>query len=406
MKDIRENIFEGLGIPILKAMTEPLRKIQKYFHDNAAEVEKWAIKVGTKVGEYVTDAAKMMQDAFNYLNDHADDIRAAISDAASVIRGVVEFIIAHKETLAIAFGAKMALPAAVGVAQALPAVGSALGAKTLGGSVAAGGITAVAAVAWFEAVDQLVQVIKLGTNASHDEMARKEALVRRASALHGVEVKDYEQLREAFVQNADAIGMTTREAGKYADALWEQNKPRREAVRRLGELEKMQELPAQVVRAPMAIPEKEAIPSPYAPGMEPVAGQGELDEWLGYYNRAIQMHDDALAKEAASAIAGSNLLQTALMSANSNVEGGFDNLAEMVKGKSEEFAKVLHGMAAERAEKAKSQAVNLNFHGATFHIKQDFKDKDPERLALLLRRDIVKQIVNPTQSRFGTPFGL
>lgn len=48
----------------------------------------------------------------------------------------------------------------------------------------------------------------------------------------------------------------------------------------------------------------------------------------------------------------------------------------------------------------------VNFHIGSIHIKQDFKNEDPDRIALVFRNDLVKHAVARTQSRLSTPFGL
>jgi hypothetical protein len=45
-----------------------------------------------------------------------------------------------------------------------------------------------------------------------------------------------------------------------------------------------------------------------------------------------------------------------------------------------------------------------NFYGGV-HIKQDFRDNDPDRIALMFRKDLSKQAASRTVSRQGTPFG-
>ena len=50
--------------------------------------------------------------------------------------------------------------------------------------------------------------------------------------------------------------------------------------------------------------------------------------------------------------------------------------------------------------------AGVNIGVANFHIKQDFRDQDPDRIALVFKKDIGQAAVSRTASRVATPFGL
>jgi hypothetical protein len=63
--------------------------------------------------------------------------------------------------------------------------------------------------------------------------------------------------------------------------------------------------------------------------------------------------------------------------------------------------------AAKRgADGAHPGAPNYDFRGSNFHIKQDFRDQDPDRVMIEFRKDLQKHAVARIQSRNATPFGL
>ena len=54
-------------------------------------------------------------------------------------------------------------------------------------------------------------------------------------------------------------------------------------------------------------------------------------------------------------------------------------------------------------DKTKLPPITLNFGPTTIH--QDFRTADPDRIAILFRRDISKQAANRVSSRVSSPFG-
>jgi hypothetical protein len=139
LKTVREEIFESLGAPVLKALGGPLDRLRGYFADHKEMVQHWAEVVGDKVGEWVTDAADAIQEGFEYLQDHAEEIKAAFSEGARDVKAVVQFILDHKAGIAEAFAAKQLMGAAGGVSGGVDALKSGIGAVggALGGSGAA-----------------------------------------------------------------------------------------------------------------------------------------------------------------------------------------------------------------------------------------------------------------------------
>lgn len=396
LKTIRENVFESIGVPILKALTGPLLKIKEYFVQNREVVEQWAKSVGEKVGGWIKKAAEKIQEGFQYLQTHADEIKAAIESGFNTARSVVEWIIAHKEEIAIAFGAKMVLPGAIGVAKGAAGIAGELagmgGLGIKGGSLASGaglasfGIAvaafAAAVGAWKLATDQWAELNKLThgkSDAQQNQDARKERLEQLGMTPEAVDTKEFDRLRSAYVAQADAMGMSQRAAGEYVDAVWEHHQILRRSAMEVDELAQR-------------------------------ADQGDEGEavkrWIDIFNGAVLQQNQAIQRYAANVIAGSEILQNAFLASGSNVEGGFDHLAELVSGRSEEFAKILKGMTGDSTKAKMPEKMSVNFNGNTFQIKQDFKDSDPDRVLLSFKRDIARQAVARSASRFGTPFGL
>jgi hypothetical protein len=377
-------------------MTGPLVKLKEYFVQNREAISKWAHEVGVKVGVWIKEAAEKIREGFQYLQNHAEEIKKAIQEGFDAAKAVVQWILAHKEEIAIAFGAKAVLPGAIGAAKGGIEVASSLagmgGMGLKGGSLmSAGGLAsfglavaafAAAVGAWKLAIDQwnkLRDMTHGKSDAEQNEEARNVRLRDMGGSAEKIDTKEFDKLRAAYIDQADAMGMSQRAAGEYADAVWEHHRILRQSAEEVDEIAQR-------------------------------AGQGDEVEsakrWVDIFNGAVLQQNEAVQRYAANALAGSEMLQNAFLASGANVEGGFDHLAELVGGKSEEFAKILKGMGTDAAHGKLPDKVQMNFNGNTFNIKQDFKDSDPDRILLTFRRDLVRNAIARNQSRLGTPFGI
>jgi hypothetical protein len=395
LKALRESIFETVGAPILAALVPPLQQLKKYFVEHREAIEKFAHVMGEKVGVWVNEAADKIKEGFQYLQDHAEDIANAIKEGVSAVRAVVEFVIAHREALAIAFGAKMAAPViggavgavreGIGMVQGIAGAGApALG--IAGGSAAAFATTiaafAAAVGAWALAIDQWNKLFSIWhgkSDAQQDEEARKERFEAMGKSTGKIDTHAFDVMRAKFVEQADAMGMTSRAAGELADSYWAQHRALRQQADQLDEVTQM-----------------------ISSGKDFEASS----QWVVIYDKAVQSHNEAIMQYAADVIAGNQTLQNAFLASGAQLEGGFDKLGELVMGKSEEFGKILKGMGGEGGKGKLPDKVNLNFNGNNFQIKQEFRQGDPDRIAIAFKKELVKSALYRQQSRVSTPFGL
>lgn len=397
LKDIRMAVFENAGAPLLKALTVPLNEMRTYLTKHKVEIFEAAKGIGEKVGKWVIAAGERFKEGFQYLQSHAEEIKDAIETAANTAKGVVEFIIAHKEAIAIAFGAKALVPMGMNAAGSIgsgislaTSIGKA-GAPALGLAAGAGGVAAftlavasfaaaVAAWSWAASEWGKLQNLTHGkSDAQQNEEARKKRLDELGGSTGKVDSGEFDRLRAKFVEQADALNMTAKAAGEYADALWAQHRALAEQTDQFDQAAKMADFGNDFEASNL---------------------------WVVMYDKAVQSHNQAVMQYAANVLAGNQTLQNALLASGSNLEGGFDALGDLVMGKSEEFGKILKGMGkdAQKGELPDKMAVNFN-GGQVFHVKQEFRDQDPDKVLLVFKRDMVRTAVNRQQSRIGTPFG-
>lgn len=208
LKALREQVYEALGTPMLRAIAGPLGKLRDYFIENKEAISAWAEEAGTKVGEWVTSAAEMMRDGFVYLQSHAAEIKAAIVEGFTFAKEVVTFLWEHRVAIAAAWAMKEGIGGAMSIAGGVSTLASGAKALSVAGAAGVEGATfgeglalgigniatalapivagaatiAAAAAAWAAAGYEAVQLWKetdgLKSEATRNYDATKDALLR------------------------------------------------------------------------------------------------------------------------------------------------------------------------------------------------------------------------------------
>lgn len=138
---------------------------------------------------------------------------------------------------------------------------------------------------------------------------------------------------------------------------------------------------------------------------EDVQAYAQTQEWilLNAYNQAMQSGNKELALLAAKTIAGGDLVGQALLGANQQIEGGLDAMAEMLIAAGGEFEGFGKSLKSKGAVPAAPKIVMTG--GQTFNMKQDFRDKDPDKIAVQFRRDVGRVVERRASARYSGPFG-
>lgn len=123
--------------------------------------------------------------------------------------------------------------------------------------------------------------------------------------------------------------------------------------------------------------------------------------------KARELQDNAFLGAALDYVGHSDAMTKALMDGSIHVQGGFDALKEVIERSAPELA--------ERMKKIQREAFGpkgIEGHGPTqifnggIHIKQDFRDADPDRIIQVFRRDLASAADNRRQARTAAFGGL
>lgn len=394
LQTVRENIYEAMGIPMLKALTPPLNQLKTYFVEHRKEIERWAEAAGKQVGEWLTKAAEEFRKGFEFVQDHAAEIREALVTGATMLKNALEFMVAHRSVLtaisavnavrsgaagAMALGTALAggTTGAAAAGQAAVAVSSAAAAGALGLLAVNVGLAAVAAYNLFQLSKEYQGGAGLkGYGAQQDidaKLERMRTLTAGGSAMTAEALAEFDKLRREMVETAVAAKMNSQAIGASADALYREHQARRD-------------MEFDVV----------------APRIDRAFKEGEVEPIFKAYEQAAKTGNDAVRQYVADLLSRDADLRLAFATSHDTIEGGYDKLTELLSGKGKvDFQKLLATMTP-RGYVPES----LSFPNATFYIKQDFKDQDPGRVIAMFRSDLVKHATQPMSSQFSDVFGL
>lgn len=372
--NLREGMLEGVGQPLLDHLLPVLGHVRDFLGENAEKIDGYAEMVGSKMGDFVDvvsatatdiyqgvvknwstasrefrDVFGEWRDAWDYATDHTEEIK---SEFESVGKTIVEaFGTASryaKATAEVMMDARdLASGADVGSTQ------SGIAEKAMMGAAA-----------------------KFGEGA--DEQFDKMAETYRQKALSALPDVGH------YVTNAEGDASAWVSDGKD---------------------------PAAIARIEKEIAEQREFRQNEGGDVERFKGKTESQDTEGIaaqIDKAREIGDNSFLRFALGMIASSDSMTKALMDGDIAIKGGFEAFEETIDKDSPELAKKLKKIAADAIKGEggiKGQGPTMNFFGGV-HIKQDFRDQDPDRVIEVMRRDIYTAASSRKQARVVTPFGL
>lgn len=398
LKDIREQLFETMGGPMVKALLTPLTELRKYLIDNKEKFGEYAKELGEKVGEWVKEAAHMVERGFEWVRTHADEISDAIKQGAALLKSAVEFLLAHKEEIRDLVLAKMgasALDKGVGAVQGAMGLGRAAAGVMQGGSelfgleassagalasvgALAAGIAGLAATVW--AAETIYKDVSKFTD--EDSQARLDALKRAAEAGNVA--------HDTMVEWRDALVTVHPEMVQLIDHLVQMGDAARKA-------------------------HEDQAKDAHAIGEQLKNAQGNkvaVQMFHDVFKRMQAAHNEAQMKYLASVLSANQTLVDAMHKAGVDLADIGDELAKAYQGVRPDDASAgaeIQAIIDEQKKAAAKAAVSssvFDFRGSHFQITQDFRDQDPDRLIIAFQRDLGRVAAAQTQSRLARGHGL
>jgi hypothetical protein len=410
LRGTREAFVEALGAPMLRALVPQFERLKVFLETNRAKIEQFAETMGEKVGQWAEKAAQMIQEGFEYVQTHADEIFKALEGGANALKAAVAFMVEHKNLLIGLYAGQAVVGGLGGAAGVLGASAKGGGALANAGSVLGAGVGAVgkagmagamgvpmtmgmglAAVAgagmaavgaWSLAADQaskledetgmgMLQVmghlVSMDLGESTERLANMDATLRKfKETSHDVSSTSGEELTH-FARQIEMLGNEAVAAGDMTAQAFETIRAQTE--RQLGE-----ELARRGTLDQMAAQ----------------AGMG-LDAFTQTFAVASAANNAEAENQARKLLEANDTLRQSLVGTMGTVDDALATLKDRLKFKTDGADSI--------------KLPPINFGPTTMRIQQDFRAVDPDRIALVFQRDIAKRAASRIQARTGSPFG-
>lgn len=421
---MEEMAKESIGLPLLNAITPQLRKLVNWLRDSRGSLEEFVKEMVVDVSKFAEDAARTVREAWAYVRENSKEIKEDIEAAWGFAMQVIKFAVEHKEALAIAYGVKTVAGSqiagqALGMGKAIynagaaggvatSASGAVMGAGAVGGAVALGafalaiaGVTA-AAVQGADLMKMLDDDEKADTRARYEyfqNLSKKESAGYEAMDQNAMD--HFELTKHRFMNDSKLIGMSKEEAARMADAALAQHNSNRAMV-------------AEAEAASKAI-ERAARETSTGFGdqstgiMDAKEQDALIGKVAGQFQSANAVLDTGAQQYIANLMIKSKALQNAFLESADMTSTAFTALADLTKDSAGEFSTALRGLAetAAKREKLAAKTPHVQFNGGQkFDIKQDFRDQDPDRVAVVFQRDILSAAESRYQASNASPFGV
>lgn len=412
LKGIRDMFMETMGGPMLRAIVPAFDRLRQYLMQHREEIERLAQTMGEKVGQWVTKAAQMIQEGFEYLQAHSKEIFDAIEGGASALKSAVAFLVDHKDLIIGMMAGKAALgvtsmlgrgtETAIGAGKAFaPIAGQAaglvgravgegafgVGAKGMpGGMGVMGGIAAGLGVAdvmiWKQVFDQasaLEQETGLSTmstvkhllgiggslSSASDRMQNFNAVMRQFAATTTDVSGETAQDLKNIAKHLEDLGQAAVSAGDMTQSAYESMK-RGTEQQLAGELQRRGMLDQMAIGAGMGI-----------------------DRFTEAFRAANDANSQEALKQARNLLTANDTLRFALVGTVGSVDDAIDALKKKL---------------TIDTSGASVKLPPINFSGP-ITIRQEFRDQDADRVLIAFRKDLTQHAVSRIQSRTGSPFG-
>jgi hypothetical protein len=382
LKDVREQLFETMGKPMLGALIPELTNLKAWMLEHKKDIEEFAKTMGMKVGEWVKAASLKIQEGFKYIQSHAKEIEEAITQGAEMLMQAVRFIIAHKEEIAILYGAKTLAPVIGGIASGVQAGASAFGAVNAAGAAGgASGMLAAAGAALGPMAALTAAIAALGVAAwqgyklyqevEKDQAADNVARLEMAQRMGGDMQETFENWSAIDKVRQKGIDDAIEAGGEVAGDTFA--KKFDEALGRSGLMEKKDTLDKEMLA-------------------------GDSDGLVEAYNTAIKKNDEASLKYIGQLLDKSEDIRFAFSQAGEKLSGGVETMLTRVGRSTGETAEDIRLGVKMTAPTPGASKVIANFSGP-ITLKQDFRDQDPDRVAVVFRREMERSASNVIGSK-------
>lgn len=434
---MKQLFIEEIGAPVIRSLLPVLKDLKDELKAARPTIEAFAQAIGKDLAQNVIEAAKWLRESFEWIVAHKQEIKDDLMTAASMIKDafltakeVVTWIIANKNILIAIWGVSKVpamiggVSAAAGVAKALPGAAAAAGgaAMKLGGVI--GGTGGGAALSG------------LGT------VAAGVGLASFAVAIAGVGAAAY-QASQLYSENMGDMSEASQDAAaRMARASEAYNKGNLLEARKWAEKAAAYSTEGQAMSAKMlaAIQTRMVAEEQLRSKLNAAIKDTNLKDAVDVYNKAVLSGNREMQQAAASFIQGTGDLVDALKEGKLKIAGGMEALTAAAEKEFEDFEKSMQAFIDEASAampdpsamatgifaRKKGGRIRFGVEGTTkraekkqragragggitvnkMEIHQEFRDQDPDRIAIVFQRDVVNAAIKRVMTNRATVFGI
>lgn len=382
-----------------------------------------------KIGEPLIEAiTPVLKDLADFIADHLPQMVELAKDFASILhplftfmKAVLVYWVANKASMVVMNAASGVAGMAGGaIGTAFQAAGGGLGGALSGGAAMLGpqgamGLLAVSAYALTEAIGALKDSLDNTKDSIATQKAMEESLAT-ASKMGSRALFDQIQAMEKQTNELHRLGQMRAEEAIHMDKTIAQY---RVQLRQMQELDQASAKAARIEReqqfAGMADAKKKlefALKNLDAAindkSWDTAASvQNASETWVTAFNFATKTHDAASQQYLLGILAQSQNLQQGLLKSGLEIEGGLASFADAIQQAGASFVNQISPDIFKAASGHGKVLPSGSMFGGptTINVKQEFRNEDPDRIAVVFQRDLQRAAERRYQATTGTPFG-
>lgn len=355
------NIFENAGKPILDQMTKAFAPVHKWITGHEDDLYELGARFGEGLGKAVEVGARFAEEAWKVANSLWDEAQKTFDAMFGPGMDLFTYIYENKDAWAQTFGDILKLVLQTGMFLARTFAGIRVNVLGMLKAIGKSGIFG----------EDLAKFV-----GQEEQRGQAQDLRKAIMAKGGLSNEEFDKRRAAYLESARSSGMNVEDASSDFDKQY------RNAMDT--HLKTMQEV--EGARDAVLVDDAKK----YAQMFDLAAKQGDKAamEYVAKFLEGNVSMQNAIAKEGPAIFAN-----------------GVGTLLDTLKGIGDkDIAAYLKDKMKPNLGKPSKTSITQNFNG-NIAVKQDFRDQDPDRVAIVFKRELGKIGSSRLQSRLASPFG-
>lgn len=355
------NVFENAGKPLLDSITKAFAPIHKWVTDNQETLYALGARFGEGLGKAVEVGAAFAEEAWKVANSLWDEAQKTFDAMFGPGMDLFTYIYENKDSWARTFGdiLKVVLQTAMFLARTFAAIRDSV----------------------FGMLRAIAKSGILGGDVAKfvgEEEQKGQAKDLRKSIMEkgGMSNDEFDKRRAAYLESARSSGMNVEDAASDFDKQYRNAMDTHIAI--MKEVESARD----------------------------ASLNDNAKAYAQAFNVAAKAGDKAAMQYVAKFLEGNIAMQNAIAKEGPSIfENGMGQLFDTLKGMGDkDIASYLKDKTKPTLGKPNKTSITQNFNGA-ITVKQDFRDQDPDRVAVVFKRELGKLGSSRLQSRLASPFG-